>query len=107
MNKTLEPTERENLITRHKNTRDKREADRIKLVLLVDDGWSYVQITKALFIDESTVCRHLEAYTSDQRLKPNHKGSKPILAESESSGLSAHLENNLHIKVTVPYSANL
>lgn len=99
MSKMLEPTERETLIARHKNTRDKREADRIKVVLLVDDGWSYVQIAKALFIDESTVCRHLEAYASEQRLKPNHKGSKPLLTEAETSSLSAHLEDTLYVKV--------
>ncbi len=48
MEKLLTLKEREKLITRHRKERDKRICDRIKAVLLVDDGYSYTEIARIL-----------------------------------------------------------
>ena len=86
-------------MTQHKKERDKRVADRIKVVLLTDDGWTIDEIRRALFIDDGTVRRHLDIYKEEHRLKPNHKGSDPLLNREESARLSTHLEANLYKKV--------
>lgn len=97
--KVLTEIERQGLLVRHKKSRDKQEADRIKVVLLVDDGWSFEKIAKALFLDESTVGRHYHAYEEEKRLKADYKGSKPLLTEEESLSLSNHLEETLYTTI--------
>ena len=99
MTKLLLEAERDEFLVRHKKERDKRIADRIKVVLLYDDGWTIDKIAKALFIDTSTIFRHLEDYKSEKRLNPDHKGSKPILTSLESQKLSSHIEGSLYTKV--------
>ncbi len=44
------------------STRDGRERDRIKVVLLASEGWSQTIIAQTLRINESTVARHLSDY---------------------------------------------
>ncbi len=46
----------------HKQTRDKRLADRIKAVLYVHYGLSYTEIAKLLLFDESTTGRYYKKY---------------------------------------------
>ena len=46
MRRTLSELERKNLIATHKKERDGRICDRIKAVLLRDDGYSYSEIAK-------------------------------------------------------------
>ena len=88
MYKLLTEQERTELLVQHKTERDKRIADRIKVVLLSDEGWSAEAIAKALFIDDATVRRHVNLYKEEQRIKPGHKGTKPLLTEGESELLS-------------------
>jgi transposase len=98
MDKILTKEERSKLLVQHKTERDKRIADRIKVVLLSDDNWSAEAIAEALFIDDATVRRHLNSYKEEQKIKPNHKGSEPLLTRSESELLSTHLEEGCYVK---------
>lgn len=47
----------------HKQTREKRLADRIKAVLYVHFGLSYAEIAKLLLFDEVTVRRYFKQFT--------------------------------------------
>lgn len=98
MDKILTNEERSKLLVQHKTERDKRIADRTKVVLLSDDNWSAEAIARALFIDDATVHRHLNSYKEEQRLKLNYKGSEPLLTKSESELLSVHLEEECYVK---------
>ena len=98
MDKILTKEERSKLLVQHKTERDKRIADRIKVVLLSDDNWSAEAIARALFIDDATVRRHLNSYKEEQGLKLNYKGSEPLLTKSESELLSVHLEAECYVK---------
>jgi predicted ArsR family transcriptional regulator len=64
--KILDLTERSVLIKRHRTERDGRVRDRIKAVLLTDDGWTAKRIAEALFIDEQTVRQHFLDYQESQ-----------------------------------------
>jgi transposase len=99
MKNKLTTNQRSSLLVKHKKERDKRTADRIKVILLYDDGWTFNEIAKALFIDETTARRHFDDYYEKNKIHPNHKGSKPLLNEEESKDLSQHLEENLYVKV--------
>ena len=50
----LTQSERLNLETLHKRESERRFADRIKTVLLLDEGWAYAQIAKILLLDDQT-----------------------------------------------------
>ena len=99
MNKILNETEREELLIRHKSERDKRVADRIKAVILHDDGWTSARISEALLIDDATIRFHIKTYLKEKRVTPGHKGSSPMLTACESAALAQHLENHLYTKI--------
>lgn len=42
----------------HRGTRDRKEADRIKTILLLDRGLSYQQVAELLLLDETTIRRY-------------------------------------------------
>jgi len=46
----------------HRTTRDKREADRIKAVVLLATGWGAEAVAEVLQVDANTVRNHFECY---------------------------------------------
>lgn len=91
--------ERLRLLKRHETARDKREADRIKVVLWYDEGRDMKDIAALLFMHVSAVYRYLASYKKEKRLKPNHKGSNPILTQEESETLAKHVQENCYVRV--------
>ncbi len=82
MNKiSLSSEEKAVLESRHKKCRDKREGDRIKALLLADEGWTCSMISQALRIHETSVTRHINDYIIDKKLMPNSGGSEGYLSE--------------------------
>lgn len=99
MYKILTPLQRSSLLALHSKERDKKVADRVKAVLLYDDGWTPPKIAQALLIEESTVRDHIKVYQKEERLTPDYKGSQPILTAEESAALSDHLESKIYVKI--------
>ena len=62
MKKILSRHQRTELLKEHRLEHNKKFADRIKTILLLDQGWSPNKIAEALFIDDSTVRRYRKAY---------------------------------------------
>jgi transposase len=87
------------LRAQHRLERDRRVADRIKAILLYNDGWTPPKIAKVLMIDESTVRRHLDEYEETHKLKPENGGSKSKLDEAQRDELVEHLEDHTYVKV--------
>jgi transposase len=71
----------------HKNERDKRVCDRIKAVLMHNDGHSYIFIAKTLLLDETTIARYVEGYIKEQKLKPTNGGSQSKLSAEQTAEL--------------------
>lgn len=46
----------------HREITDKRQADRVKAIVLLGSGWTHVQVAQALLIDRSTVHRYFQDY---------------------------------------------
>ena len=46
----------------HRAAQEKRHADKIKTILLLNEGWSYEQISKALLLDDSTPRRYFKVW---------------------------------------------
>ena len=51
---TISEEQKEKLEEQHKTERDSRVCDRIKAVLLANEGWTQKQITQALRIHETS-----------------------------------------------------
>lgn len=81
----------------HKQTREKRLADRIKAVLMVNFGFTYAQIRQALLLDEVTVrryCRQFEQKGVSSLLEYRYTGGQTRLTESQEAQLKIFLRDN-------------
>lgn len=99
MKSLLASEEREILIEAHQAERNKRQADRIKTVLLLDEGRSYNEIAKILLLDDSTIRRYETEYKNgglDNLLDDDYKGGVSPLSLAEEAELKAHLRENLY-----------
>jgi transposase len=95
----LQPCERQDLLARHRRERDRRVADRIKAVLLRDDGLSYEEIARVLFLSDEGVRRQIEDYLNKNgKLQPENGGSEARLSDEQGQKLVAHLEDTLYVR---------
>lgn len=99
MGRKLTTQERANLTIQHKKERDKRVCDRIKAVLAYDDGYTYSEIARLLLLDDETIRRHVDAYFSIHKLKPENGGSISYLTASETHLLKTHLHEKTYLYV--------
>ncbi len=84
----------------HRAERVKKKADRIKTILLLNEGWSYEQIAQALFLDDSTVRRYQTEYQAgglDGLLDDNYIGGACKLTEEQSGILKAELSRKIYL----------
>lgn len=105
---SLTPQQKLSLESRHKKSRDKRECDRIKAVLLCDEGWSVGMIAQALRIHETSIIRHLNDFLDSEKLTSHSGGSTGYLDEAQTSQLIEHLcdVTYLHTHQIVAYIKN-
>lgn len=66
----LSDSEREHLKLQHRRERDGRIRDRIKAVLLYDDGWTPKDISRVLLISDEAERNHIDEYETSKKLKP-------------------------------------
>ena len=72
--------------------------NRIKVVLLRNEGRTVVRIAQALKTHEETVRQHLEDYSLEQKLKPENGGSSSKLSDAQAQELVAHLEAHTYVQ---------
>ena len=95
----LQPDQIKELKARHKKERDKRICERIKAVLLINDGYMYEQVARILLVDADTVRRHVEEFVSSEKLINNNKGSNSKLNAQQTLKLISYLQNNTYVDV--------
>jgi transposase len=94
----------------HRAAQEKRHADKIKTILLLNEGWSYEQISKALLLDDSTPRRYFKIWERqglDGLVENHYEGRSPNLTEEQCAALKAHLEQVIYLsaKPIVAYVA--
>jgi len=101
----LTESKRSQLRDQHKRERDGRIRDRIKAVLLSDEGWTPQQIARVLLISDQAIREHVHEYQISEKLKPENGGSEGKLSEEQSDRLRTHLEGHtyLYVKDIVAY----
>lgn len=95
----LSDAQKTQLKIQHKKEQDGRVRDRIKAVLLHDEGWSSKQIAKVLLISDEAVRNHIQDYRKSQKLSPESGGSKEKLSKEQSEKLEAHLQLHTYLYV--------
>jgi len=82
----------------HKQTREKRLADRIKAILYLHYGLTYEEISKLLLFDEVTVSRYRKIYQEkgiSGLLELHYTGGQPTLSIEQELKLKNYLKENL------------
>jgi len=93
----LTEKERKSLTILHKGCPDKRTADRIKAILLVDKKYTYQQIEEILLIDERTLGRYKKAYLENGisgLMTDNYHGGYFKLSEEQRTLLTKELDSS-------------
>jgi transposase len=105
MRNFLSNEQRNLLRSQHKKERDKRVCDRIKAVLLFDEGWSHQQIAHVLLLSDEAIRQHILDYQTENKLRPENGGSGEMLSDGQSKLLIDHLEDHtyLYIKDIITY----
>lgn len=84
----------------HRGTTDKREADRIKAVVLLATGWTAEDIAEVLQVDANTVRNHFKRYRQGGLKALGHvafRGSSCALDDDQLALLDLHLQEHLYL----------
>ena len=96
----LTPAQIASLKTLHRTLRDRRQADRVKVVISLASGWSVAQIAEILLLDEKTVRSYFAKYVEAGEkglLKMEYHGKESFLTKSQQTALKRHLEKNTYL----------
>ncbi len=98
MGKFLKPHERKELLAELKIERARKYADRIRVILLLDDGETYADISKFLFLDEGTIANYRKRYKNgglEELINDFYKGKRSALSEKEQRALASDLQSTI------------
>lgn len=96
----LSPEEKTKLKGLHRVSSTRKRGDKIKAILLLDQGYEYAEIASILLIDNSTVWRWYETYIRSGitgLLKDNYVGGTSKLTELQTFRLAEHLEHTMYL----------
>ena len=99
MKNFLNISECDKLINQHRKEKDKRTSDRIKAVLMSNNGWIFKDIAEALLLDQETISRHVKDYKEQQKLSIKTGGSKSKLSLDQATEITRHLEEVTYLNV--------
>ncbi len=97
----LSEKEIKKLIKFHKECREKKNAYRINVIILLAKKYSHKEIAEALLIDEKSVQRYKNIFLEhgvDGLLMDNYKGSQGHLNAEQLEKLKNHLDENTYIR---------
>lgn len=98
----LKPEERTKLIILHKAEASSIYADRIKVILWLDQGLTFKEISALLFMNEQSARNYLERYQSggtDSLIHDNYFGYSGKLTSRQEIELTKHLKENVYLDV--------
>ncbi len=84
----------------HRTARKKRDADRIKTIILLGTGWTIREVAEILLLDDETIRNYLKRYKTDKLntlLNDNYKGYSGKLSKQGIVQLDEHLNENTYL----------
>ncbi len=97
---TFPEAELSDLREAHTELREKRDADRVNVIILLGSGWSASNVAEALIVDRNTIRTYNRNYQKggfEQLLQTNHVGSVSFLSVSQAHELDLYLQETLHL----------
>jgi transposase len=85
---------------RHKSLRNQKKADRIKAIIMLNNGYSQAEIAEVLLLDESTIWRWYNLFNNEGirgLLKDNYQGGTTKLTKDQIAKLDKHLSNKVYL----------
>lgn len=82
----------------HLAAQQKRQADRIKTILLLNEGYEYATISHILRLDDSTIRRYYQEYQKggiDELLEDHYHGSEAFLTPTQRQQLEVYLDEQV------------
>ena len=82
-----------------KKRKDIKNLDKIKAILLLNDGYTYEEIAKILLLDDSSVRRYYEIYSEKNLmglLETNYVGRSSYLSKKQRNKLKRHLRKYIY-----------
>ena len=90
--------QRKELLEELKLERIRRYADRLRVILLLDQGWTYKKIAEALFLDEGTIGNYKKRYRLggiEGLINDDYLGKKTMLTKRDLKVLSNDLQKRI------------
>jgi len=98
--KFLTKEQRKELLLELRQERGRKYADRIRVILLSDEGESFIDIARFLFLDEGTVRNYERRYKKggmSKLLSDNYQGRCSYLSIEEQRILVEELESKIYV----------
>lgn len=98
MGKFLKHIERKELLEELKLEKARKYADRIRVILLLDDGKTYKSISEYLFLDEGSIRNYRKRYKEgglELLINDYYQGRKSFLSDKELKILSSDLKKEI------------
>jgi hypothetical protein len=99
MIKKLTIGKRDELKRAHRHEQGRRFADRIKTILLLDDGLSYSRIAEILLLDDQTIRNYEKVFSQygiSELLKTDYKGGLANLNVEQEIALKDRIANETY-----------
>lgn len=96
----LSPEQRQELLSELRKEDKRKYADRFRVILLLDDGRKYKDISDFLFLDEGTIRNYRKRYMEGGimgLIVDEYSGRRSHLNDKELQTLSNHLQSKLHL----------
>ena len=85
----------------HRRASHRRDADRIKAIVLLGTGWTLEQIAEVLLLDTGSLRRYVQSYEDggkDALLLMAYKGSEPKLTRGQLRKLEKELSQRIYLR---------
>ena len=86
----------------HRQIKDKRTADRLKIIVMLDEGFTDTQICRLLMLDEETITswrkKFKESVSVGEFLNLRYEGSQSRLSEEQIARVKEFINNNIVTK---------
>lgn len=95
----LSGKEKVEIIKLHRSCKQRKHADKLKAILLLDKGLSCTEVGEILLLDDDTIRRYRNAYLSqgvESLLGDNNKGTTSFLSAIQLDVLESHLTKNVY-----------
>jgi transposase len=94
----LTPDQRQELLSELRKEDKRKYADRFRVILLIDQGWTYAKVAEALFLDERTIANYRRRYKEDGIMGliiDDYSGRRCHLSQKELAQLTTMLQDRI------------